>query len=68
MNILGDLDGLRAGEKQLTQLMTRFSTEWKQSLAKINSETLSSFPNLKLGTGKFLEVNRGALFLSCFSL
>jgi len=47
----GDVDGLRAGEKQLSQIMTRFSTEWKQSLAKINSETLSSFPNLKLGTG-----------------
>merc|ERR1719427_652935 len=47
----GDVDGLRGDENQVNNILTTFSTEWKDALAKINSETLSSFPNLKLGTG-----------------
>ena len=46
----GDLDGLRAEEKKVTGIITEFNRDWKKSLDSINSEILSSFPNLKLGT------------------
>jgi len=47
----GDLEGLKQEEKRVSQIITTFGSEWKQSLDRINGETLSSFPNLKLGTG-----------------
>jgi len=47
----GDMDGLRAEERRVTQIISTFGSEWKLSLDRINGETLSSFPNLKLGTG-----------------
>lgn len=47
----GDVDGLRAEERRVTQIISSFGSEWKVSLDRINGETLSSFPNLKLGTG-----------------
>ena len=46
----GDLDGLRAEERRVTGIITEFNRDWKKSLDSINSEILSSFPNLKLGT------------------
>ena len=49
--IPGDLEGLKQEEKRVSQIITTFGSEWKQSLDRINGETLSSFPNLKLGTG-----------------
>lgn len=49
--IAGDLEGLKQEEKRVSQIITTFGSEWKQSLDRINGETLSSFPNLKLGTG-----------------
>jgi len=47
----GDVDGLRQEEKKVSHIIATFSGDWKQSLDRINGETLSSFPNLKLGTG-----------------
>ena len=34
----------------MTGIITEFNRDWKKSLDSINSEILSSFPNLKLGT------------------
>jgi hypothetical protein len=31
--------------------VARFGQDWRQSLDQINREILSSFPNLRLGTG-----------------
>ncbi|XP_023342298.1 vacuolar protein sorting-associated protein 52 homolog [Eurytemora carolleeae] len=47
----GDIDGLKQEEKKVSQIISTFGAEWKKSLDRINGETLSSFPNLKLGTG-----------------
>jgi len=47
----GDTEGLRQDEKRVTQIIVAFSNDWKKSLDLINGEILSSFPNLKLGTG-----------------
>jgi len=47
----GDVDDLKQDEKRVSQIISTFGTEWKQSLDRINEQTLSSFPNLKLGTG-----------------
>merc|ERR1712126_447685 len=44
----GDLEGLKAEEKSIS--ISDFNRDWKKSLDSINSEILSSFPNLKLGT------------------
>jgi hypothetical protein len=32
-------------------IVARFGQDWRQSLDQINREILSSFPNLRLGTG-----------------
>lgn len=47
----GDLESLKNEEKKVTQIIINFGNEWKKSLDSINGEILSSFPNLKLGTG-----------------
>ena len=46
----GDLEGLKSEEKRVSIIITEFNRDWKKSLDSINSEILSSFPNLKLGT------------------
>ena len=46
----GDVEGLRAEERRVSTIITDFNRDWKKSLDSINSEILSSFPNLKLGT------------------
>ena len=51
MSLLGDVDGLKQEEKRVSLIVSTFGAEWKKSLDRINGETLSSFPNLKLGTG-----------------
>jgi len=47
----GHIDELKQEEKRVSQIISTFGTEWKLSLDRINEQTLSSFPNLKLGTG-----------------
>ena len=47
----GDVEGLRQEERRVTQIIQNFSSEWKRSLDSINGEIMTSFPNLKLGTG-----------------
>ena len=37
-------------EKKVSGIIQDFNKDWKKSLDSINSEILSSFPNLKLGT------------------
>ena len=46
----GDLEGLKAEERRVSIIIGDFNRDWKKSLDSINSEILSSFPNLKLGT------------------
>ena len=47
----GDSESLKNEERKVTQIIINFGNEWKKSLDSINGEILSSFPNLKLGTG-----------------
>lgn len=47
----GDVEGLRQEERRVTQIIHNFSSDWKKSLDSINGEIMTSFPNLKLGTG-----------------
>ena len=51
MKSRGDLEGLKAEERRVTQIIQTFSSDWKKSLDSINGEIMTSFPNLKLGTG-----------------
>ena len=46
----GDVEGLKNEERRVTAIIQDFNRDWKKSLDSINSEILSSFPNLKLGT------------------
>jgi len=46
----GDVEGLRQEERRVAAIIADFNRDWKKSLDSINSEILSSFPNLKLGT------------------
>jgi hypothetical protein len=48
---LGNLESLKQEEKRVGAIVARFGQEWRQSLDQINREILSSFPNLRLGTG-----------------
>jgi len=63
----GDIEGLRQEEKRVSNIIQTFSADWKKSLDQINGlaialltvvlfklssgEIMTSFPNLKLGTG-----------------
>jgi len=47
----GDTESLKQEEQKVTQIIGQFGNDWKKSLDSINGEILSSFPNLKLGTG-----------------
>ena len=49
--LLGNLESLKQEEKRVAAIVARFGQDWRQSLDQINREILSSFPNLKLGTG-----------------
>ena len=46
----GDVEGLRQEERRVAAIIADFNRDWKKSLDSINSEILSSFSNLKLGT------------------
>ena len=46
----GDHEGLKSEERRVTAIIQDFNRDWKRCLDSINSEILSSFPNLKLGT------------------
>jgi hypothetical protein len=48
---LGNLESLKQEEKRVGAIVARFGQDWRQSLDQINREILSSFPNLRLGTG-----------------
>jgi hypothetical protein len=47
----GNLESLKQEEKRVGAIVARFGQDWRQSLDQINREILSSFPNLRLGTG-----------------
>jgi hypothetical protein len=47
----GDIEGLRQEERRVSNIIQTFSADWKKSLDQINGEIMTSFPNLKLGTG-----------------
>ena len=63
----GDIEGLRQEERRVSNIIQAFSADWKKSLDQINGlahctvvcglsklssgEIMTSFPNLKLGTG-----------------
>jgi len=47
----GDTEGLRQEERRVSLIIQNFSADWKKSLDLINGEIMTSFPNLKLGTG-----------------
>jgi hypothetical protein len=42
---------LHQEERRVTLIIQNFSADWKKSLDSINGEIMTSFPNLKLGTG-----------------
>jgi len=47
----GEVEALRREEGRVTSIIADFGRDWKTSLDSINGQVLTSFPNLKLGTG-----------------